>query len=124
MPELITGPSSVHKAGGLPRFCDSYMFPVGPGFSHVHLSRMRCASGWAAPEDETTSVLDKYILVLRGLLRLEHTGGVLDVRAGEGAIIRAGERVRASAPEPSGADFVVVVLLLGRPTGTEHQNRV
>jgi len=46
MPELISGPSHVDKAGGRPRFCDTYMFPARPGKSHLQFSHMRCAGGW------------------------------------------------------------------------------
>jgi hypothetical protein len=72
---------------------------------------MRCAAGWAESEEPPASGLDKYILVLRGLLRVEHDGGVLDVRASEGVVIRAGERVRSSTPGPAGAEYVIVCLL-------------
>ena len=111
MPELINGPSYVDKTGGSPRFCDTYMFPVRPRQSHVQVLHMRCAGGWAEPEQPPESGLDKYILVLRGLLRVEHGGSVLEVRAGEGVIIRAGERIRSSTPEPAGAEYIVVCLL-------------
>jgi hypothetical protein len=30
MPELISGPSYVDKTGNMPKFCDTYMFPVRP----------------------------------------------------------------------------------------------
>jgi hypothetical protein len=111
MPELINGPSLVDKTGGRPSFCDTYMFPVRPRQSHVEVVHMRCAGGWADPEETPASGPDKYIIVLRGLLRIEHGDGVLDVRAGEGVIIRAGERVRSSTPEPAGAVYIIVCLL-------------
>jgi mannose-6-phosphate isomerase-like protein (cupin superfamily) len=122
MPELISGPSHVDKAGGRPRFCDTYMFPARPGKSHLQFSHMRCAGGWAEPEETPASGLDKYILVLRGLLRVEHDGGVLDVRAGQGVVIRAGERVRSSTPGPAGAEYIVVCLL-GFPREADHWGR-
>ena len=111
MPELISGPSYVDKTGGRPKFCDTYMFPVRPKESHIQVLHMRSAAGWAESEEPPASGLDKYILVLRGLLRVEHDGGVLDARAGEGVVIRAGERVRSSTPGPAGAEYIVVSLL-------------
>jgi hypothetical protein len=104
MPELISGPSHVDKTGSRPKFCDTYMFPARPKESHVQVHHMRCPGGWAEPEELTASRIDKYILVLRGLLRFRHGGGVLDVRAVEGVVIRAGERVRCGTPEPEGAE--------------------
>ena len=122
MPEFISGPSYVDKTGGRPKFCDTYMFPVRPKESHVQVLHMRSAAGWAESEEPPASGLDKYILVLRGLLRVEHGDGVLDVRAREGALVRAGERVRCSTPEPAGAEFIVVCLL-GFPRGAEHRGQ-
>ncbi len=122
MPELISGPSHVDKAGGRPRFCDTYMFPARPGKSHLQFSHMRCAGGWAEPEETPASGLDNYILVLRGLLRVEHDGGVLDVRAGQRVVIRAGERVRSSTPGPAGAEYIVVCHL-GSPREADHWGR-
>ena len=122
MPELISGPSYVDKTNGRPKFCDTYMFPVRPRESHVQVHHLRCADGWAEPNETPASGLGKYILVVRGLLRVEHGGGVLDVQAGEGIVIRADERVRSSTPEPAGAEFIVVVLL-GFPRETGHWER-
>jgi hypothetical protein len=122
MPELIRGPSYVDKTGGRPKFCDTYMFPVRPKQSHVQVHHLRCAGGWAEPGETPQSGLDKYILVVRGLLRIEDGDGVLNVPAGEGVIIRAGERVRSSTPEPEGAEFIVVVLL-GFPREAGHWER-
>jgi hypothetical protein len=122
MPELISGLSYVDKTNGRPKFCDTYMFPVRPRESHVQVHHLRCAGGWAESDLTPASGLDKYILVVRGLLRVEHGRGVLDVRAGEGVIIRAGERVRSSAPEPAGAEFIAVVLL-GFPREADHWQR-
>ena len=45
------------------------------------------------------------MIVLRGLLRVEHDGGALDVRAGEGVVVQRGERVRYSTPG-EGAEYV------------------
>jgi mannose-6-phosphate isomerase-like protein (cupin superfamily) len=122
MPELITGPSWVDKTGGRPEFCDTYMFPVRPRESHVQILRLRCAGGWAEPEETPASGHDEYLLVLRGLLRVEHGGGVLDVRAGEAVLIRAGERVQSSTPEPAGAEYIVV-RLLGLPREAAHRGQ-
>jgi hypothetical protein len=122
MPELISGPSYVDKTGGRPKFCDTYMFPVRPGQSHIQVHHMRCPGDWAEPEEIPASRIDKYILVLRGLLRVGYGGGVLDVRAGEGVVLRAGERVRSSTPEPEGAEYIVVCLL-GFPREADHLGR-
>jgi hypothetical protein len=87
------------------------LLSVRPRQSHLQVLRLRCAGGWAEPEETPASGHDEYILVLRGLLRVDHGGGVLDVRAGEGVLVRAGEQVRSSTPEPAGAEYIIVRLL-------------
>ena len=58
----------------------------------------------AVAEGETSDVT----LVLDGLVRVEHDGGVLDVPAGSAVLTRAGERVRYTTPD--GAEYVAVCL--------------
>jgi hypothetical protein len=98
MPELISALSYVDKTGGRPTFCDTYLFPVRPREAHVQVHYLRCAGGWAEPEEGPASGLDKHILDVRGLLRFEHGCGVLGVRAGEGVVIRAGDRGGPARP--------------------------
>ena len=47
--------------------------------------------------------------MLHGLLRVEHDGGFVDVRAGEAIVTHAGERVRYSTPG-EGAEYIAVCL--------------
>ena len=49
-------------------------------------------------------------LVLRGVVRVEHADGVLDVAAGQAVITRKGETVRYSTPTEEGAEYVAVCL--------------
>jgi quercetin dioxygenase-like cupin family protein len=48
--------------------------------------------------------------VLRGLLRVEHEGGTLDVREGQAIVAAPGEWVRYGSPMPGGAEYVAVCL--------------
>jgi ethanolamine utilization protein EutQ (cupin superfamily) len=47
-------------------------------------------------------------VVLEGAVHVEHDGGVLEVRAGQAVLTRAGERVRYTTP--GGAQYVAVCL--------------
>jgi len=49
-------------------------------------------------------------VVLRGLLRVEHEEGTVDVRAGQAVVASPGEWVRYSSPEPGGAEYIAVCL--------------
>ncbi len=60
-------------------------------------------------------------LVLRGCVRVEHDGGVIDVRAGQAVVTRAGERVRYTTPEEGGAEYVAICLPAFSPE-TAHRD--
>jgi hypothetical protein len=44
------------------------------------------------------------------MLRVEHEGGAMDVRAGQAVVARPGEWIRYSSPEPGGAEYVAICL--------------
>ena len=67
---------------------------------------MRSPGGGVEPGQ--TPVFDEYTVVLKGLLRVEHRGGTLDVRAGQAVVVRAGEWVRYSTPLEEGAEYVAI----------------
>lgn len=69
---------------------------------------MRSPGGWQEPGQ--TPEFDEYTVVLRGMLRVEHAGGTVDVRAGQAIILRSGEWVRYSTPEADGAEYVAICL--------------
>jgi len=62
--------------------------------------------GWHEPGQRPQ--FEEITVVLRGMVRVEHEGGVLDVRAGQGVVTLSGEWVRYSTPEPGGAEYVAV----------------
>jgi mannose-6-phosphate isomerase-like protein (cupin superfamily) len=69
---------------------------------------MRSPGGWHEPGQ--TPEFEEYTVVLKGVLRVEHRDGTLDVRAGEAVIAHAGEWIRYSTPETDGAEYIAVCL--------------
>lgn len=69
---------------------------------------MRAPGGWSEPGQRPQ--FEEITLVLRGLVRVEHQGGTLDVRAGQAVVAAPGEWVRYSTPEPDGAEYVAICL--------------
>ena len=63
------------------------------------------------------------MVVLHGLLRVEHDGGFVDVRAGEAIVTHAGERIRYSTPG-EGAEYIAVCLRSLRKRCTATRARV
>ena len=108
MPELIESPSRVEAAGTKPKLIDEYVGRVNSGEARVSIARMRSPDGWVEPGQRPD--FDEWTLVLDGTLHVEHEGGAMDVGAGQAVLVRAGEWVRYSTPEPGGAHYVAVCL--------------
>ncbi|HXI02336.1 MAG TPA: cupin domain-containing protein, partial [Candidatus Saccharimonadales bacterium] len=64
---------------------------------------------------------EEITLVLRGTLKVEHEGGVLEVSEGQAVVTRPGEWVRYSTPGPEGAEYVAVCLPAFSPA-TVHRD--
>ena len=106
MPTLISGPTRITAAGNKPKLIDEYVGRVNTGEGRLSVAHMRSPGGWLEPGQ--TPEFDEYTVVLRGLLRVTHRGGVLDVRAGQAVHTAAGEWVRYSTPV--GAEYIAVCL--------------
>jgi ethanolamine utilization protein EutQ (cupin superfamily) len=106
MPELIESPARVQAAGTKPKLIEEYVGRVNSGESRVSVAHMRSPAGWLEPGQRPD--FDEYTVVLDGTIHVEHEGGELDVRAGQGVLVRGGEWVRYSTPE--GASYVAVCL--------------
>jgi mannose-6-phosphate isomerase-like protein (cupin superfamily) len=104
----VTEPTRVVAAGTPPKAIDEYVGRVNTGTEAVSVAHMRSPSGWSEPGQRPE--FDEYTVVLRGALRVEHEGGVLDVGAGQAVVVRRGEWVRYSSPGPEGAEYVAVCL--------------
>lgn len=106
MPTLIERPTRIEAAGNKPKLIDEYIGRVNSQTSAVSIAHMRSPGGWVEPGQ--TPSFDEYTVVLRGTLRVEHRGGVIDVSAGQAVITHAGEWVRYSTPGDDGAEYVAV----------------
>jgi mannose-6-phosphate isomerase-like protein (cupin superfamily) len=106
MAELIEKPTRVPVPGG--KVIDEYVGRVNSGESAVSIAHMVAPGGWEEPAQ--APAFDEFTLVLRGVVRVEHPGGTLDVSAGQAVVTRAGERVKYSTPTPEGAEYVAVCL--------------
>ena len=61
---------------------------------------MLSSPGWKEPGQRPE--FEEITVVLRGLVRIEHEGGVTEARAGQAIITRPGEWVRYSTPAARG----------------------
>ena len=106
MPTLISKPTRIEAAGNKPKLIDEYVGRVNTGTGSVSIAHMRSPAGWVEPGQ--TPEFDEYTVVLKGVLRVTHRGGSLDVAAGQAVVVGRGEWVQYSTPE--GAEYIAVCL--------------
>ena len=119
MPKLIESPAVVAGAGSKPKKIEEYAGRVASGQAGLSVARMISPEGWEEPGQRPE--FEEVTVVLRGMLRVEHAGGTLEVRAGQAVIASPGEWVRYSTPEPGGAEYVAVCLPAFSPA-TVHRD--
>ncbi len=108
MPTIISRPSRIEAAGSKPKLIDEYIGRVGSNHEAVSIAHMRSPGGWQEPGQ--TPEFDEFTVVLRGMLRVEHRAGAIEVHAGQAVIAHKGEWVRYGTPEPEGAEYIAVCL--------------
>ena len=121
MPILIERPTRVEAAGTPPKLIDEFVGRVNTGNDRLSIAHMRSPAGWAEPGQ--TPEFDEYTLILHGVMRVEHRGGVLEVRPGQAVLTTAGEWVRSQHARRGGVHFGLPAGILaddgasGRMTG-------
>jgi len=106
MPRLIAQPTIIQAAGTKPKRIEEYAGRVNSGHWAVSVARMNSPAGWEEPGQHPE--FEEVTVVLSGVLRVEHEGGVMDVRAGQAVVAAPGEWIRYSTPE--GAEYIAVCL--------------
>ena len=119
MPTLIDRPTVIEAAGNKPKRIEEFAGRVRSGHEAVSVARMVSPEGWLEPGQRPE--FEEITVVLRGMLRVEYEGGVLEVRAGQSVVTRPGEWVRYGTPEPGGAEYVAVCLPAFSP-GAVHRD--
>ncbi len=108
MPTLIPQPTRITAAGNKPKLIDEYIGRVNSKTSSTSVAHMRSPQGWEEPGQSPE--FDEFTIVLKGILRVEHKGGSLDVNAGQAVIAHRGEWIRYSTPGVGGAEYIAVCL--------------
>lgn len=105
MPRLIAQPSIVQAAGTPPKRIEEYAGRVNSGHATISVARMVSPAGWVEPGQRPE--FEEITVVLKGILRVEHEGGTLDVNAGQAVVTSSGEWVRYSTPHGP-AEYIAV----------------
>jgi mannose-6-phosphate isomerase-like protein (cupin superfamily) len=119
MPRLIEKPTVVQAAGNKPKQIQEFVGRVNSGHDAVSVARMVSPGGWVEPGQRPD--FDEMTIVLKGMVRVEHEGGAIDVRAGQAVVTTAGEWIRYSSPEADGAEYIAVCLPAFSPA-TVHRD--
>ena len=119
MPRLIERHTVVQAAGNKPKQIQEFVGRVNTGHDGVSVARMVSPGGWVEPGQRPE--FEEVTLVLRGMVRVEHEGGAIDVRAGQAVVAAPGEWIRYSSPEPEGAEYIAVCLPAFSPS-TVHRD--
>lgn len=119
MPKLIEKPTVIDCVGTKPKQIQEFAGRVNSGHAGVSVAKMVSPSGWQEPGQRPE--FEEITVVLRGLLRVEHDGGTIDVRAGQAIVTSPGEWVRYSTPEAEGAEYLAVCLPAFSPA-TVHRD--
>jgi quercetin dioxygenase-like cupin family protein len=120
MPRLISQPSIIQAAGTKPKRIEEFAGRINSEHSSVSIARMTSPEGWLEPGQRPD--FEEITVVLKGLLRVEHEGGVLDVRDGQAVVAAPGEWIRYSTPEEGGAEYVAICLPAFSPD-TVHRDQ-
>ncbi len=118
MPTLISAPKRIEAAGNKPKLIDEYIGHVNSKTEAVSVAHMRSPEGWVEPGQ--TPEFDEYTIVIKGMLRVTHKGGQVDVSAGQAVIAHAGEWIQYSTP--NGAEYIAVCLPAFSPN-TVHRDK-
>jgi len=108
MPERIETPSVIKAAGNKPKVIEEYIGLVNSGHHDVSVARMKSPAGWKEPGQRPA--FEEITVVLNGALTVEHENGVITVNAGQAVVVKPGEWVRYSSPDPGGAEYISVCL--------------
>ena len=108
MPTLISKPTRITAAGNKHKLIDEYIGRVNTQTVGLSVAHMRSPQGWEEPGQAPE--FDEFTIVLKGMLRVKHKGGVIDVAAGQAITAHRGEWIQYSTPSPEGAEYIAVCL--------------
>lgn len=105
-PTLISKPIKIEEKGEKIKIIEEYVGIANTNNEQISIARMYAPSGWKdigqCPE------FDEFIIVANGMVRIEFREGIIDVTAGQVAIVHRGEWIRYSAPNKEGAEYFSV----------------
>jgi len=118
MPVKINAPSIIKAAGNKPKIIEEFVGHINTDTKNVSIAKMTSPEGWVEPGQ--TPEFNEYTVVLKGCLRITSKDGYMDIRAGEGVILKGGEWVQYSTPETGGAEYIAVCMPAFSPSSVHR----
>jgi quercetin dioxygenase-like cupin family protein len=117
VPTLISKPTRIEAAGNKPKIIQEFVGRVNSQATALSVARMQSPAGWVEPGQ--TPEFEEYTVVLKGMLRVTHKSGTIEVAAGQAVVAHAGEWVQYSTPD--GAEYIAICLPAFSPN-TVHRD--
>lgn len=117
MPTLIAKPVVIPVPGN--KQIREYVGLANTGTKEISVAHMVSPPGWSEPGQ--TPEFSEYTVVLRGVMCVEHQGGLTEVAAGQAILTHPGEWVRYSTPGADGCEYVAICLPAFSPA-TVHRD--
>jgi mannose-6-phosphate isomerase-like protein (cupin superfamily) len=118
MPTIISKPIRIEAAGNKPKIIEEFIGRVNSHATALSVARMQSPAGWVEPGQ--TPEFEEYTVVLKGMLRVTHKNGSLDVTAGQAVITHPGEWIQYSTPD--GAEYIAVCLPAFSPAAVHRDS--
>jgi ethanolamine utilization protein EutQ len=119
VPTLISKPTRIEAAGNKPKIIQEFVGRVNSGTDALSVAHMNSPAGWVEPGQ--TPQFDEYTIVLKGMVRVTHKDGGIDVNGGQAVISHAGEWVQYSTPE--GAEYIAVCFPAFSPDSVHRDSK-
>jgi ethanolamine utilization protein EutQ (cupin superfamily) len=108
MAVIINEPTIVKAAGNKEKIIREFFGVVNSGNKDVSIAVMNSPDGWLEPGQ--TPEFDEYTVVINGELHIKTIDKEFDIKAGQAVMIKKGEWVQYSTPNPDGAHYVSVCI--------------
>ena len=105
---FIQSPSIIKSAGNKPKIIEEYVGRVNTQSNDISIARMKSPEGWIEPGQ--TPEFEEFTLVIRGTLKVSTKEGDKILTEGQAVLLRGGEWVQYSSPEPGGAEYIAICL--------------
>jgi mannose-6-phosphate isomerase-like protein (cupin superfamily) len=108
MAVIINEPAVVKAAGNKEKIIREFFGAVNSDNKDVSIAIMSSPEGWAEPGQKPA--FDEYTVVIKGELHIKTADKEYDIKARQAVLIKAGEWVQYSTPNPDGAHYLSVCI--------------